>query len=729
MAFARFSLYCNLMLILYHVVSASLIRNLPLLNTTNPAWVHDVTTPGIAIPSPTNHSQVTSTKCNFFVTTTHFVWAASIGRSPTKTMTITAATKIIFIDAKTNRTSTSLVGGAGLESATTTPIETNAAGTRITSLTFSDEVASTKFTTVLTYPTGYVHYPSSFAYDTTESTFVSAFPSHPPYNDPLSDGDYSAVLAQDPFGLSAQFRILRKLDREPQFYRSAFPDVWPFWTCKPAGFAGHVWPPMYVQKTAMVEIVTMTSTSYVAINPIPAGTVATSPQNTESRHGKVHAESSVSNLDEGKSHPPFVAYPESTGVATDVGSVISEVFRPFPNLPVHLESTASNGFRQNPTPPLGAKTAQVTAVLGASQREGPFYAESTMGNSGGHAAASGPNLATTSPPITPPPVTVGSHTLNPAHVTSILISGTMLLPDGNTATIGSGSSTTLVHLDPSGYPVLASGSLTTTMYIAPPTPFTIGDETVTPLPSGLIIGGQVLTPGASPATIGTGEHAATVSINDEGETIVGIDGVSSTLFDPATRAFTMGDVTATAIANDFQYTYSSQTLAPGHPITIDGIAVSLTTDSSGSTVVIIGSSSTTLADIEQMTLANDLLVSTTIVSGTTEYLIDSQTLYPGHPVTIRGVPISIITTPDATMLVIGNLTTSISPATLSPVAVTYISDLTLTSLAVSRTEGGSAGAAAATSSSTKSDAGPVLSRRPTAFVFILTILVMLFGLG
>jgi hypothetical protein len=121
-----------------------------ILNSTTSASLYNATSFRVAVPTPTVTATTynTSEGCHFILRTTHLMWANAIGDFPTATTTITAATQIIFIDPKSNRTSTSLIQNVEVD-VTTVPLETNAAGTRITSLTFWDRAAKTNMTTVM----------------------------------------------------------------------------------------------------------------------------------------------------------------------------------------------------------------------------------------------------------------------------------------------------------------------------------------------------------------------------------------------------------------------------------------------------------------------------------------------------------------------------------------------------------------------------------------------------
>jgi hypothetical protein len=212
-------------------------------------------------------------------------------------------------------------------------------------------------------------------------------------------------------------------------------------------------------------------------------------------------------------------------------------------------------------------------------------------------------------------------------------------------------------MDPSGNPVVVVGASTST-YQAP---VTVGDKTGYALPSGgLVVDGQTLTQGGSPVTVDTPSGPTTLSIDQSGQTIAVENGVTKTYEAPATQALTIGGVSATAVANN-QYVVGSSTLTIGQIITSDGVVIALTTDATGATILIDGSTTATLAPP-----SSGIAVQTTVISGTTMYVVGSQTLAPGQAITVNGTPMSITTSAGATILVVGDTTTTIagSPTTL-----------------------------------------------------------------
>ncbi|KAF1935451.1 hypothetical protein EJ02DRAFT_460361 [Clathrospora elynae] len=126
-----------------------------------------------------------------------------------------------------------------------------------------------------------------------------------------------------------------------------------------------------------------------------------------------------------------------------------------------------------------------------------------------------------------------------------------------------------------------------------------------------------------------------------------------------------GGLVRTSKGVDYQYVINSITLVIGSPTTINNIPVALTVDSSGSTVLIAGEMTTTLsvpASVPQMAQTPDaaaaITIATTVVEGTTKYIIAGQTLAPGHPITVGNIPMSIATGDGSTVLIVGDMTTT-----------------------------------------------------------------------
>jgi hypothetical protein len=124
--------------------------------------------------------------------------------------------------------------------------------------------------------------------------------------------------------------------------------------------------------------------------------------------------------------------------------------------------------------------------------------------------------------------------------------------------------------------------------------------------------------------------------------------------------------TVDAIVN-YRYVVGSATLPVGTPTTINNVPVALSVDSSGSTILVAGGQTTTLlapARGSQGAQTSHSLqavsISTTVIDGTTKYVLGGQTLAPGQAVTVGDIPLSIGTSGSATVLVLGDLTTTLA---------------------------------------------------------------------
>jgi hypothetical protein len=133
--------------------------------------------------------------------------------------------------------------------------------------------------------------------------------------------------------------------------------------------------------------------------------------------------------------------------------------------------------------------------------------------------------------------------------------------------------------------------------------------------------------------------------------------------------------TVEALVN-YRYVAGSITLQNGTPTTINNVVVALSVNPAGSTILVAGDQTTTLPSPARGTqgaqAADDtqaLKLSTTVVEGTTKYVLAGQTLAPGQAITVGDIPISIGTSAGSTVLVMGDVTTTFTgapPITTSP---------------------------------------------------------------
>lgn len=112
---------------------------------------------------------------------------------------------------------------------------------------------------------------------------------------------------------------------------------------------------------------------------------------------------------------------------------------------------------------------------------------------------------------------------------------------------------------------------------------------------------------------------------------------------------------------NYQYVVGTATIPINSPTMINNVPVAISIDASGATVFVAGSQTTTLPPAPQA--AQAISISTTVVDGTTKYVIGGQTLAPNQAITVGDVPISIGANGHSTVLVMGDLTTTFSATT------------------------------------------------------------------
>lgn len=229
-----------------------------------------------------------------------------------------------------------------------------------------------------------------------------------------------------------------------------------------------------------------------------------------------------------------------------------------------------------------------------------------------------------------------------------------LFTGGTTATFGDGSAQTSVHIDRDGNFIVVAGGSTSSLV----PPILVGGREATPFSSGFIMEQQTVSDGGPPVTIGSGTTATTFWINQSGQTMAIGPNRSIVIETPTARPLVMGNTTATVLASEYHYIVDSQTLAIDHSVTVEGVVVFLTADGDGTTVLVAGTHSVTLAGPS----IADYNVVTKVISGTTAYIVGSKTLEVGHPVTVADVPVYIATVSDHAILVVGNKTRTLGDA-------------------------------------------------------------------
>ena len=169
-----------------------------------------------------------------------------------------------------------------------------------------------------------------------------------------------------------------------------------------------------------------------------------------------------------------------------------------------------------------------------------------------------------SPPPAPDTLTIAGQTIVP-NPTGMIIGGSSVVPGGSAVTI----SNTPVSLDPSGILVVGSSNFS----LPPQSIFTIGTQKFTANPTGFLLNGATISPGAAAQTIdGTIISLAQSGVLAVGSSIILLKTPSSTptAFAPVTVAG------QTFTPNPTAFSIASTTISAGGPaITIAGTVISL----------------------------------------------------------------------------------------------------------------------------------------------------------
>lgn len=118
---------------------------------------------------------------------------------------------------------------------------------------------------------------------------------------------------------------------------------------------------------------------------------------------------------------------------------------------------------------------------------------------------------------------------------------------------------------------------------------------------------------------------------------------------------------------ELHYRVGSSILPINSPMTVNNMPVAISINAAGSTVLIAGSTATTLPvlapNIQAAQVSSGVgpaQISTVVADGTTKYVLAGQTLAPGQAVTIGDVPISFTVKDGNTVLVMGSSTTTLT---------------------------------------------------------------------
>jgi hypothetical protein len=215
---------------------------------------------------------------------------------------------------------------------------------------------------------------------------------------------------------------------------------------------------------------------------------------------------------------------------------------------------------------------------------------------------------------------------------------------------------------PSGVPVTI-GSDTFTLRPAQPTPISNPDRPSEQdqAPPVIVIGTQTLTQGQSTVINGV----PVVVPSDGGGTRIVVGGTTIAVNNGPTGApiLTVGQTTVTANPQG-QFVVGTETLKPGGPaITVDGSTLSLAPSGA---IAIVNGVTQTLAQEPAITpppvlTVGGRVISATVLDGTTQYMVGSQTLAPGSPITLDGTTFELPSAPSARIVLVNGATSTLTP--------------------------------------------------------------------
>lgn len=315
------------------------------------------------------------------------------------------------------------------------------------------------------------------------------------------------------------------------------------------------------------------------------------------------------------------------------------------------------------------------------------------------AASPTPNL---SEPYEAPLLTIGGQTYKSGPSENYIIDGQTLKPGGPPITVGGVD----YALAPSAEGLISGGSTITlsSPQPQPPNLLTIGETVYTEdSNSNFVVGSQTLVPGGSPITI----NQTPYSLISAPSGIALIIGFKTSYLSPMTTKAALinigGSVYAANAASEF--IVGSQTLVPGgNAITINHTPYSLFMGPSGEALVIgsstsfLGPTTTAFHTPAVITIGSALYTA----NANSEFIIGTQTLSPGHAITVSGTRISLGA--QETDVVVGTSTEAINLANFIIQGFGHAAAPTTTSTTTGA--GGSAQVAVFTGGANKAWGGP-----------------------
>ncbi|KAI9778133.1 MAG: hypothetical protein M1839_008342 [Geoglossum umbratile] len=384
-----------------------------------------------------------------------------------------------------------------------TPLPTNELGTVVTTITQSDPIAMTNFTTVVAYPTSYVDpygyaYKVNGAFKTTASDgstgcmtqdYDSVGTPLPPHS--LTTIHASSVEAPNSLGVGFVAWWVEKRVRNAGVL---FPDVGPIQTCDeepPDPPAAH----MLIAASYLTE----TSIQYYTSQAAPGGFAKSNYPDLTMTSQTLTAGDPVTTADEAPFSPTAAATVSASTTPLDSVGTALPVIIVIADTPIAIPPSASSIVIGSQTllpgsPAITISETPISLVPGAAN---VIVGSNTI------------PLTPASPGIlaSPPIITIaGTPITIPPSVSSLIIGGQTLFPAGPAITV----SGTLISLAPSASYILL-GSTNTIPLPKPTNPaylmtspplLTFGSSTYTANSlSQFIIGGQTLVPGGPAITV------------------------------------------------------------------------------------------------------------------------------------------------------------------------------------------------------------------------------------
>jgi hypothetical protein len=269
----------------------------------------------------------------------------------------------------------------------------------------------------------------------------------------------------------------------------------------------------------------------------------------------------------------------------------------------------------------------------------------------------------------PPVIVIGTHTLTLGASTKIDgVAVVVPLP-----TPGS-DDTPRVIVNGNTVPVLVAANA----YPTPAPILMVGSNTVTANAQGqFVVGTQTLKPGG-PAVVVDG---STLSLASAGGVAI-VNGVTRTLANApvitAAPVLSVGGrvVSATVVGGTTQYVVGNQNLVPGSSVVVDGTTYALPAASANADgKIIVNGVTSSLNPAPSAFLLGQQSLCATVISGTTQYILGTQTLLPGSSVVVSGTTYALpaASAGSGGKIVVNGATSTLTPAPSSfLLGATYI---------------------------------------------------------